>query len=295
MIAIYKRETASMLRSMIGWVVIAVLLGIAGIYFTNGNLNYGLPYFGYVLSSVSFFLVFLCPALTMRTFAEEKRQKTDQLLLTAPVSVGSIVMGKYLALLTVFAIPTGIFALYPLILGQYGAVPMAETYATLLAFFLLGAACLAVGMFFSSITEHQVVAFVTAVVVLVVSYLMTGLQTIITAGSGSALVLFSVLAAAIGGLLLYFQELCAGRGRFHGGRAGAGGGHRHPQQRCDQRVYQCSGFAGAVRPVQRVFERHAGSGSLSLPDLGGGAVRLFHGAGAGEAPLELRRCPDETV
>ena len=114
MIAIYKRETASMLRSMIGWVVIAVLLGIAGIYFTNGNLNYGLPYFGYVLSSVSFFLVFLCPALTMRTFAEEKRQKTDQLLLTAPVSVGSIVMGKYLALLTVFAIPTGIFALYPL-------------------------------------------------------------------------------------------------------------------------------------------------------------------------------------
>ncbi|HIX13127.1 MAG TPA: ABC transporter permease [Candidatus Anaerofilum faecale] len=206
MIAIYKRETASMLRSMIGWVVIAVLLGIAGIYFTNGNLNYGLPYFGYVLSSVSFFLVFLCPALTMRTFAEEKRQKTDQLLLTAPVSVGSIVMGKYLALLTVFAIPTGIFALYPLILNQYGAVPMAETYATLLAFFLLGAACLAVGMFFSSITEHQVVAFVTAVVVLVVSYLMTGLQTIITAGSGSALVLFSVLAAAIGGLLWYFTK-----------------------------------------------------------------------------------------
>ena len=206
MIAIYKRETASMLRSMIGWVVIAVLLGIAGIYFTNGNLNYGLPYFGYVLSSVSFFLVFLCPALTMRTFAEEKRQKTDQLLLTAPVSVGSIVLGKYLALLTVFAIPTGIFALYPLILGQYGAVPMAETYATLLAFFLLGAACLAVGMFFSSITEHQVVAFVTAVVVLVVSYLMTGLQTIITAGSGSALVLFSVLAAAIGGLLWYFTK-----------------------------------------------------------------------------------------
>lgn len=206
MIAIYKRETASMLRSMIGWVVIAVLLGIAGIYFTNGNLNYGLPYFGYVLSSISFFLVFLCPALTMRTFAEEKRQKTDQLLLTAPVSVGSIVLGKYLALLTVFAIPTGIFALYPLILGQYGAVPMAETYATLLAFFLLGAACLAVGMFFSSITEHQVVAFVTAVVVLVVSYLMTGLQTIITAGSGSALVLFSVLALAIGGLLWYFTK-----------------------------------------------------------------------------------------
>lgn len=206
MIAIYKRETASMLRSMIGWVVIAVLLGIAGIYFTNGNLNYGLPYFGYVLSSISFFLVFLCPALTMRTFAEEKRQKTDQLLLTAPVSVGSIVLGKYLALLTVFAIPTGIFALYPLILGQYGAVPMAETYATLLAFFLLGAACLAVGMFFSSITEHQVVAFVTTVVVLVVSYLMTGLQTIITAGSGSALVLFSVLALAIGGLLWYFTK-----------------------------------------------------------------------------------------
>ena len=206
MIAIYKRETASMLRSMIGWVVIAVLLGIAGIYFTNGNLNYGLPYFGYVLSSVSFFLVFLCPALTMRTFAEEKRQKTDQLLLTAPVSVGSIVMGKYLALLTVFAIHTGIFALYPLILNQYGAVPMAETYATLLAFFLLGAACLAVGMFFSSITENQVIAFVATVVTLLVSYLMDGLKTFVTSGSTAGLVLFTALAIAAGALAWYFTK-----------------------------------------------------------------------------------------
>ena len=204
--AIYKREVTSHLRGLIGWVAIAVMLFVTGIYFTAYNLQQGYPYFGYVLSSISFLLLFLCPALTMRTFAEERRQRTDQLLLTAPVSITGIVVGKYLALLTIFAIPTAVCGVYPLVLSQFGTVPMLETYATLLAFFLLGAACLAVGMFFSSITENQVIAFVATVITLLVSYLMDGLKTFVTSGSTAGLVLFTALAIAAGALAWYFTK-----------------------------------------------------------------------------------------
>lgn len=204
--AIYKREVTSHLRGLIGWVAIAVMLFVTGIYFTAYNLQQGYPYFGYVLRSISFLLLFLCPALTMRTFAEERRQRTDQLLLTAPVSITGIVVGKYLALLTIFAIPTAVCGVYPLVLSQFGTVPILETYATLLAFFLLGAACLAVGMFFSSITENQVIAFVATVVTLLVSYLMDGLKTFVTSGSTAGLVLFTALAIAAGALAWYFTK-----------------------------------------------------------------------------------------
>ncbi len=204
--AIYKREVTSHLRGLIGWVAIAVMLFVTGIYFTAYNLQQGYPYFGYVLRSISFLLLFLCPALTMRTFAEERRQRTDQLLLTAPVSITGIVVGKYLALLTIFAIPTAVCGVYPLVLSQFGTVSMLETYATLLAFFLLGAACLAVGMFFSSITENQVIAFVATVVTLLVSYLMDGLKTFVTSGSTAGLVLFTALAIAAGALAWYFTK-----------------------------------------------------------------------------------------
>ena len=204
--AIYKREVTSHLRGLIGWVAIAVMLFVTGIYFTAYNLQQGYPYFGYVLRSISFLLLFLCPALTMRTFAEERRQRTDQLLLTAPVSITGIVVGKYLALLTIFAIPTAVCGVYPLVLSQFGTVPMLETYATLLAFFLLGAACLAVGMFFSSVTENQVIAFVATVITLLASYLMDGLKTFVTSGSTAGLVLFTALAIAAGALAWYFTK-----------------------------------------------------------------------------------------
>ncbi len=203
--AIYKRELASHLRGLVGWIAIAMLLFVTGIYFTAYNLQGQIPYFGYVLGSISFILIFLCPALSMRTFAEERKQKTDQLLLSAPVSLTSIVLGKYLALITVFAIPVAICGLYPLILMQFGHVPLLETYTTLLAFFLLGCACLSVGVFFSTLTENQIIAFVATVVVLLVSYLMNGLKTFVT-GSQTGIVLFSVLALAAGALAWYLAR-----------------------------------------------------------------------------------------
>ena len=90
----------------------------------------------------------------------EKWSKTDQLILTAPVSVGGIVMGKFLALLTIFAIPVAIICFYPLIMAQYGSVPMGEAYLSILAYFLFGMTAIAIGLFLSSVTESQVIAAV---------------------------------------------------------------------------------------------------------------------------------------
>ena len=124
MLAIYKRELKSYFRSFIGLLFIAVTLFFLGLYFTVYNLLNGYPYFAYSVSSVIFLFMLSVPILTMRILAEEKRSKTDQLILTAPVSVGAVVMGKFLALVTIFLIPTLIACVYPLIMANFGSVPM---------------------------------------------------------------------------------------------------------------------------------------------------------------------------
>ena len=179
MLAIYKRELKSYFRSFIGFLFIAVTLFFLGLYFSVYNLMNGYPYFAYVVSSVTFLFMLTVPILTMRILAEEKRSKTDQLILTAPVSVGGIVMGKFLALLTIFAIPVAIICFYPLIMAQYGSVPMGEAYLSILAYFLFGMTAIAIGLFLSSVTESQVIAAVLTFLVLFLGYMMDSICSII--------------------------------------------------------------------------------------------------------------------
>ena len=115
----------------------------------------------------------------MRSLGEEQRQKTDQLLFTAPVKVGRIVLGKFLAILTVFAAPLIILAACPLVLSLYGAVPLKESYSCFLAFFFMGAACIAIGIFISSITESQIIAAVGTFAIMLCSYLINGMSGLI--------------------------------------------------------------------------------------------------------------------
>ena len=122
MTAVYKRELRSYLTSMIGYLFIFFILLLTGIYFSAYQLDAAYPRFEYTLSALTFVFLISVPILTMRTLAEERKQKTDQLLLTAPVSVGKIVMGKYLALVTIFAIPMAIICLYPLVMSKFGTV-----------------------------------------------------------------------------------------------------------------------------------------------------------------------------
>ncbi|SFP76219.1 ABC-2 type transport system permease protein [Oscillibacter sp. PC13] len=192
--AIYKREVSSYFNSMTGWIFIAAMTAFIGIYFMVYNLFSGYPYFSSALGSTLYVLMVLIPILTMRSMAEDRRSKTDQLLLTAPVPVAGIVLGKYFAMLTVFAVPMAISALCPLIIKINGTAFLKADYATLLAFFLLGAVEIAVGLFISSLTESQIIASVGTFGLLLVLYLWDGLLTYLPASpSGSLIGLMVIL------------------------------------------------------------------------------------------------------
>ena len=195
--AIYKKEVKSYLTSMIGYVFIFFILLLEGIYFTAYNLQNAYPLFGTTLSAVTFIFLILVPVLTMKTIAEERKQKTDQLLLTAPISVWDIVFGKYLALVAVFAIPVVIMCFYPLIMSKFGTISYASAYTGILGFFLLGCANLAIGVFMSALTESQVIAAVLTFVFLFAFYMMNGISSFFSQTSMSTAVAFGLLIVAI--------------------------------------------------------------------------------------------------
>lgn len=178
--AIYKRELKSYFRSFIGFLFIAATLFFVSLYFFVYNMLSGYPYISYAISSVTFLFMITVPILSMRILAEEKHSKTDQLILTAPVSVGGIVMGKFLALLTIFLIPTAVVCTYPLIMKGFGSVPMGESYLAVLAFFLYGMTSIAIGLLISSLTESQVIAAVVSFLVLFLGYMMSSICNLIS-------------------------------------------------------------------------------------------------------------------
>ena len=194
MIAIYKRELKSFFHSFVGWLFIAATLFMMGIYFTVFNMLAGYPTISYVLQSIVFLFIITIPILTMRSLSEERKYKTDQLILTAPVSVGKIVMGMYFALVTVLAIPTVIIGLTPFALMQAGEFQLGISYSSLLGFFLYGCLALAVGLFLSSLTESVVISAVLTMVVLFLGYIMSGLCNIL---SSSGTTLFSEVLSKV--------------------------------------------------------------------------------------------------
>lgn len=188
MLAIYKRELKSYFQSMVGCVFIAFLVAFTGIYFMAYNLTAGYPYFSYTLSgSLIVFLVGI-PLLTMRSFSEERRNKTDQLLLTAPVSLWQIVLGKYLAIVTVIAVPNVIFCVFPLVIRAQGTAYLTVDYISIGVFFLLGCVYAAIGIFLSALTESQIIAFISTFGILLVLYLWDGLLEMMPSSAVSGLV-----------------------------------------------------------------------------------------------------------
>ena len=202
MIAVYKRELRSYLTSMIGYLFIFFILLLTGIYFSAYQLGAAYPRFEYTLSALTFVFLISVPILTMRVLAEERKQKTDQLLLTAPVSVEKIVFGKYLALVTIFAIPMLIMCVYPLLMTKFGTVSLGAAYTAILGFFLLGSANIAIGVFFSAITESQVIAAVLTFVFLFAFYMMNGISSFFSETAMSTCVTFGILIIALS-LMIY--------------------------------------------------------------------------------------------
>ena len=215
MTAIFLREFKGYFNSMLGWVLTSVMLLFGGLYFTAVNLQGGYTDLSYTLYSFIIVLLIFVPLLCMRSFAEEKRSRTDQLLLTSPVSIPGIVMGKYLSLLAMFAVPLGVYALYPLLMKALGAANFTASYSGLLAYFFLGAALIAVCMYLSTLTENQIVAALSGFGVLLVCYLMPAIQTLFTAGSSLALVVFAIILGAASLIIgLRSRSLVLGGGVF---------------------------------------------------------------------------------
>lgn len=184
MTAILKREVRSSFHGMIGYVLTAFMLAATAIYFVALNLGYGLTDFGYyTLYRTTFVLLLYIPVLTMRSFAEERRTRTDQLLLTSPVSVWEIVLGKFFALCVIFALPCLADAVMILVLAALGATGTATlaNLAALLCYYLMGCAAIAIGVFLSSLTENQIIAAVAGVAALLLAYMMPSLRSMFSA------------------------------------------------------------------------------------------------------------------
>ena len=199
MTAIFKRELRSYFNGMLGYVLTAFLLASSGIYFLALNLGYGLTDFGYyTLYRTIFMLLLYIPVLTMRSLAEERRSRTDQLLLTSPVPVWGIVLGKFFAMCAVFALPCLMDVAMILILWALGGtVPaLAANFAALLCYFLLGCAAIAIGEFLSGLTENPIIAAVAGFSVLLLAYMMPSLRSLFNAGSAVALAVFTAIAGA---------------------------------------------------------------------------------------------------
>lgn len=186
MLAIFKREFKSLFWNITGWLFIGITLALFGLYFFVYNLSYGYPYISYSLSAIAFLFMVTVPILTMRVLAEEKHAKTDQLLLTAPISVGKIVLGKFLALALVYTICIGVICVSSLVLMIFGDVPLAETYVGILGFWLYGLATIAIGTFVSSLTESQVISAVVSFGLIFVGYMMSSICSVISS-SGNLL------------------------------------------------------------------------------------------------------------
>ena len=202
--AIYKRELMSYFRSMIGCIFIAFLVAFTGIYFTAYNLTAGYPYFSYTLSgSLIVFLVGI-PLITMKSFSEERKNKTDQLLLTAPVSLTKIVLGKYMAMVTVVAIPNVIFCLFPLMIKMNGTAYLKVDYLSILVFFLLGCVYVSVGMFLSALTESQIIAYISTFGILLVLYLWNGIASFLPSAALSCMFGLIVIISLV---ILYIYQM----------------------------------------------------------------------------------------
>lgn len=216
MIAIFKREMRSYFHNVIGFVFLSLLLLAAGAFCVVFNVVLGSTNFEDSLYYLQLALIVLVPLLTMRAMTEERRTHTDQLLYSLPLPLWKIVLGKYLAMVAMLAIGCAIIAVYPIILTMFGMGNLGTAYATLLAFFLLGAALIAFCMFLSSLTENQLVAMILCIVGILVIFLLDTF-VIVFASAGAvvsfiALVVLALLAAlGVYGLTknVYFSSVIA--------------------------------------------------------------------------------------
>lgn len=196
--AIFRHELRNYFHSLTAYVFGAFLLAVVGLGSVLYNLQAAVSNFEFVLSFASIIFVVIVPILTMRTLAEERRQRTDQLLYSLPITTTQVVLGKYLALLVVYLIPLAVISLYPLLFSRFGEVYLPTSYGSLFAFFLMGAALLAVGVFLSSLTDNQGFAAGIGIAAILLNYYSVSLAEYTSSTAMGSLIALYVIALLLG-------------------------------------------------------------------------------------------------
>lgn len=213
MIAVLKHELRNYFHSFTAYVFGAFLLAIVGIGAMLYNLQAAVSNFEYVLSFGTIIFVVIVPILTMRVIAEERKQKTDQLLYSLPISTVKVILGTYLALLVIYLIPLAIISIYPLIFAQFGDVYLPTSYGSLVAIFIMGAALVALGVFISSLTDNQGLAAGIGIAVILFNYYSVSLSEYVSSTAFGSAIALSVLALLIGVIIRYLtrnEQLASG-------------------------------------------------------------------------------------
>jgi len=206
MLAVLKHELKLYYNSLTAYVFGAFLLIFTGLGALIYNINASVANFEYVLSFISIVFIIIIPILTMRIIADERRQRTDQLLYSLPISTTDVVVGKFLALGIVFAVPLVIMAFYPLIFSKFGDVYLPTSYGSMVAFLFLGLALITIGMFISSLTESQGMAAGICVVVMLFNYYSSTLASYVSATAIGSLISIVVLAFLLGILIKFLTK-----------------------------------------------------------------------------------------
>lgn len=206
MIAVLKHELKSYFHSLTAYVFGTFLLAFVGIGAMLYNIQAAVSNFEYVLNFGSLVFVVIVPILTMRVIAEERKQKTDQLLYSLPITTTQVVFGKYLALLVLYLIPLLIISIYPLVFAQFGDVYLLTSYGSILAFFIMGAALIAVGVFISSLTDNQGLAAGIGIAVILLNYYSVSLSEYVSSTAIGSVVALIVLILVLGAVIRYLTK-----------------------------------------------------------------------------------------
>ncbi len=206
MIAVLKHELKSYFHSLTAYVFGAFLLIFIGIGSMLYNLQAAVSNFEYVLSFGSLVFVVIVPILTMRVIAEERKQKTDQLLYSLPITTTQVIVGKYLALLAIYLIPLCIVAIYPLIFSRFGDVYLPTSYGSIFAFFVLGAALIALGVFISSLTENQGFAAGIGIAVILFNYFSVSLSEYVSSTMFGSIAALFMLVLVLGYIVYHLTK-----------------------------------------------------------------------------------------
>lgn len=206
MIAVLKHELRSYFHSLTAYLFGALLLVFVGIGAMLYNIQAAVSNFEFVLSFCSLIFVVIVPILTMRVIAEERKQKTDQLLYSLPITTVQVILGKYLALLVVYLIPLCIISLYPLIFAQFGDVYLPTSYGSIFAFFLMGAALIALGVFISSLTDNQGFAAGIGIALILLNYYSVSISEYVSSTALGSAVALCVLVIALGAVIRYLTK-----------------------------------------------------------------------------------------